>query len=106
MRLWNHPIQQASGTNQGLIAARSMLTRQALTIPRLELVAGHMAVNLVANVSSTLSGLSAPIHCFLCYKYTLLFLHGLHVARIKRVCIDLEIVSDYHANFNYKLYNI
>ena len=64
-------IQQASGTNQGLIAARSMLTKQGLTIPRLELVDGHMAVNLVANVSFTLSGLSAPIHCFLCYKYTL-----------------------------------
>ena len=32
-------IRQASGTNQGLIAARSRLAKQGLTIPRLELVA-------------------------------------------------------------------
>ena len=30
---------EASGTNQGLIAARSRLAKQGLTIPQLELVA-------------------------------------------------------------------
>jgi len=43
-------ICQTSGTYQGLIAARSRLAKQGLTIPQMELVAGHMAVNLVANV--------------------------------------------------------
>ena len=47
-------IRQASGTNQGLIAARSRLAKQGLTILRLELVAGHMAVNLVDNVGDGL----------------------------------------------------
>ncbi|XP_022778095.1 uncharacterized protein LOC111319613, partial [Stylophora pistillata] len=42
-------VRQASGTNQGLIAAKSRLSKQGLTIPRLELVAGHKAVNLITN---------------------------------------------------------
>ena len=57
-------IRQASGTSQGLIAARSRLSKQGLTIPRLELVAGHMAVNLADNVRC--SGQAS------CKKYTLL----------------------------------
>ena len=59
-------VQQTSGTNQGLIAARSRLAKQGLTIPRLELVAGHMAVNLVANVRDALDGLPVTnTHCWL-----------------------------------------
>ena len=50
-------IRQASGTNHGLIAARSRLSKQGLTIPRLELVPGHMAMNLLANVRDALDGL-------------------------------------------------
>ena len=50
-------IRQASRTNQGLIAARSRLAKQGLTIPRLELVAGHMAVNLIDNIRDALDGL-------------------------------------------------
>ena len=59
-------IRQASGTNQGLIAARSRLAKQVLTILRLELVAGHMAVNLVDNVRDALDGLPVrSTHCWL-----------------------------------------
>lgn len=59
-------IRQASGTNQGLIAATSRLSKQGLTIPRLELVAGHMAVNLVANVRNALDGFPiSSTHCWL-----------------------------------------
>jgi hypothetical protein len=43
-------VQQESGTVQGLVAAKSRLAKTNLTIPRLELVAGHMAVNLAVNV--------------------------------------------------------
>ena len=39
-------VMQASGVSQGLITAKSCLAKQGLTIPRLELVSGHMAVNL------------------------------------------------------------
>ena len=39
-------ISQKSGTTQGLLTAKSCVAKQGLTIPRLELIAGHMAVNL------------------------------------------------------------
>jgi len=47
-------VQQLSGTNQGLLAAKSCLAKKGLTIPRLEIVSGHMASNLVANVKDAL----------------------------------------------------
>ena len=57
-------VHQAAGTNQGLIAARSRLSKQGLTILRLELIAVHMAVNLLTNVREALEGLpSTSIHC-------------------------------------------
>ena len=49
-------ITQASGVSKGLIAARSRLAKRNLTIPRLELVAAHMAANLVDNVRTALEG--------------------------------------------------
>ena len=70
-------IRQASGTNQGLIAARSRLSKQGLTIPRLELVAGHMAVNLVANVRTALDGLPiSSTHCWLDSSVALYCIRG------------------------------
>ena len=36
-------VHQTSGTNQGLLSAKSRLSKKNLTIPRLELVAAHMA---------------------------------------------------------------
>ena len=59
-------VIQESGVNQGLVAAKARLAKQGLTIPRLKLVSGHMAVNLVTNVSQALEGF--PItekHCWL-----------------------------------------
>lgn len=49
-------VQQQSGVKQGLVAAKARLAKQGLTIPRLELVSGHMAVNLLTNVHDVLSG--------------------------------------------------
>jgi hypothetical protein len=46
--------KQDSGETQMLIAAKSRLAKRGLTIPRLELIAGHMAVNLVENVAKAI----------------------------------------------------
>ena len=59
-------VQQDSGSSQGLIASRSRLSKRGLTIPRLELIAGHMAVNLVRNVKEALTGFPVTkVHCWL-----------------------------------------
>jgi hypothetical protein len=49
-------VNQTSGITQGLIAAKSRLAKQGLTIPPLDLVAGHMGVNAVNNVLRALEG--------------------------------------------------
>ena len=49
-------VEQPSGRNQGLVTAKSRLSKKGLTIPRLELVSGHMATNLVYNVKEALEG--------------------------------------------------
>jgi len=59
------------------MAARSRLSKQGLTIPRLELVAGHMAVNLVANVRDALGGLPVnSMHCWLAGSVALYWIRG------------------------------
>lgn len=60
-------VKQASGVSQGLVTAKSRLAKQGLTIPRLELVSGHMAVNLITNVRQALEGLTLATkdHCWL-----------------------------------------
>ena len=54
-------VKQGSCITQGLVAARSRLAKQGLTIPRLELVSGHMTVNLIKNVSDALVGLPVTL---------------------------------------------
>ena len=49
-------VNQQSTVNQGLVVARARLAKNGLTIPRLELVAAHMVVNLLANVEDALTG--------------------------------------------------
>ena len=60
-------VQQESGTVQDLVAAKSRLAKTNLTIPRLELVAGHMAVNLAVNVRNALEEfrVAENIQCWL-----------------------------------------
>ena len=59
-------VRQDSGTTQGLVAAKARLAKQRLTIPRLELVAGHMAVNSVDNIRHVLDGFPVTsVHCWL-----------------------------------------
>ena len=59
-------VHQVSGCNQGLVTARKRLAKPELTIPRLELVAAHIAVNLAANVREALSGF--PLKKVLCWS--------------------------------------
>ena len=47
-------IYQPSSVNQGLIASKSRLSKRDMTIPRLELIAAHMATNLAANIKEAL----------------------------------------------------
>ena len=50
-------VTQESGTMQRLVAAKARLAKGGLSIPRFELVAGHMATNLLTNVRNALKGL-------------------------------------------------
>ena len=56
-------VTQESGVTQGLVAAKSRLAKQGLTIPRLK----HMAVNLVTNIHKALEGFpfATGIQCWL-----------------------------------------
>ena len=49
-------VQQHSVVKQGLLAVKARIAKEGLTIPRLELVAGHMAANLLTNVRDALIG--------------------------------------------------
>ena len=66
-------VEQASGTNQGLVTAKARLPKQGLTIPRLELVAAHMAANLVVNVREALTGF--PVESSHCWTDSSVVLH-------------------------------
>ena len=70
-------VEQASGTNQSLVTAKARLPKQGLTIPRLELVAAHMAANLVVNVREALTGFSVESsHCWTDSSVVLHWLKG------------------------------
>ena len=49
-------VFQETGTGQELLTAKARIAKKGLTIPRLELVAGHMAANVVDNVKRVLQG--------------------------------------------------
>ena len=53
-------VRQQSGITQQLVAAKSRLAKQGLTIPRLELVSAHMATNLLMNVRNALDNITPP----------------------------------------------
>ena len=50
----------------GLVTAKARLAKQGLSIPRLELVSGHMATNLITNTRDALEGFPVgELHCWL-----------------------------------------
>ena len=69
-------VKQESGTTQCLVTAKSLLAKQYLTIPRLELVAGHMAVNLGMNVRNAIEAVSPTLHCWLDSTVALYWISG------------------------------
>ena len=58
-------VQQAQGTTQQLISAKSRLAKENQSIPRLELIAGHMALNLATNMQAALQLIPSTVHCWL-----------------------------------------
>ncbi|PFX28961.1 hypothetical protein AWC38_SpisGene6275 [Stylophora pistillata] len=66
-------ISQPSGDSVGLMAAKARLAKQDLAIPRLELVSGHMATNLIVNVKVALEGF--PVGNMFCWLDSSVALH-------------------------------
>ena len=59
-------VKQRSGSSKGLVAEKARLAKKGLTIPRLELVSGHMASNLAHNVREALAGFPVSgVYCWL-----------------------------------------
>ena len=70
-------VKQESGTTQGLVCSKSRVAKKNLTIPRLELVAGHMAANLVTNVKNAIrTEKVASVHCWLDSTVALYWING------------------------------
>ncbi|XP_068692648.1 uncharacterized protein [Montipora foliosa] len=69
----NAVVSQPSGNSVGLVAAKARLAKQGLTIPRLELVSGHMAMNLIVNVKEPLEGF--PVGEMVCWLDSSVALH-------------------------------
>ena len=42
-------VDQLKGKSQGLLTSKSRLSKKTFTIPRLELIAAHLATNLLSN---------------------------------------------------------
>ena len=58
-------VNQGEEITQELVCAKSRLAKRNLTIPRLELISGHMAANLVANAQAAFSNQRVTLHCWL-----------------------------------------
>ena len=60
--------KQENGTTQGIVSLKSQLVKKGLSISRLELVAGHMASNLVTNIERAIgSEKITSVHCCALY---------------------------------------
>ena len=69
-------VHQADEVTQGLVCAKSRIAKRNQTIPRLELIAGHMAVNLVSNVETVLSNYHVETFCWLDSTVALYWIKG------------------------------
>ena len=79
-------VVQEKDVNQGLVASRARLAKKGLTMPRLELVSGHMAMNLLSNVSEALEGF--PVSVKYCWLDSTVALHRSDKTpwRVQTVC--------------------
>ena len=69
-------VHQGEIVTQQLVCAKSRLAKKNLTIPRLELIAGHMSINLVTNVQAALTIHPSTIHCWLDSTVALYWIKG------------------------------
>lgn len=70
-------VTHSSSESQGLVTAKARLGKQGLTIPRRELVSGHMAVNLITNALDALQGFPVTsLHCWLDSTVALHWIRG------------------------------
>ena len=70
-------VTQPSGVSVGLVTAKARLAKQGLSIPRLELVSGHMATNLITNTRDALEGFPvSELHCWLDSTVALHWIRG------------------------------
>lgn len=70
-------LERESVTTQEIVCSKSRLAKKNLTIPRLELVAGHMAVNLVINVERAIGSERVNnIHCWFDSMVALFWING------------------------------
>lgn len=68
---------QPPGVGVGLVTATARLAKVGLSIPRLELVSGHMAVNLITNVRDALKVFPVgKLHCWLDSTVALHWIRG------------------------------
>ena len=70
-------IKQKDGVATNIVTAKARLAKRGLTIPRLELVAGHMAANLIVNVQQAVQPIiTADLHCWLDSTVALFWILG------------------------------
>ena len=70
-------VKQDDGVAQNIVTAKSRLAKRGLTIPRLELIAGHMAANLITNVQQAIQPIiTADLHCWLDSTVALFWILG------------------------------
>ena len=70
-------VTQPSGVNLGLVTAKARLAKQGLSIPPLELVSGHMAINMITNTRDALEGFPVgEMYCWLDSTVALHLLRG------------------------------
>ena len=66
-------VEQDSGKTKGLLVLKSRLSKLNTSIPRLELVSGHMGANLARNLTRALKGL--PIQLVVIWMDSLISLY-------------------------------
>ena len=54
-------VHQREKTTQGLVTSKSRIAKPNVSIPRLELIAGHMVANLTDNVRRALAGTTSLV---------------------------------------------
>ena len=67
--------QQNGEVHQGILCAKSRLVKKNQTIPRLELIAAHMAANITANTIKSLK--SSKLNNIVCWSDSTVVLHWL-----------------------------